>query len=245
MYIYSVKIHRLLSRKRKAPRPRKNESSGDLRQRIVETAWRQIAASGAATLSLRSIARELEITAPAIYNYFPDRDALVTTLIIEAYTSLGDTQLAARNAALPAGLAGQLEATGLAYRRWALEHPQRYQLIFGTPIPGYHAPLPEVQPFAARSLSVLAGVVEDLRRAGQLNAPAFPEVSEAYKASFEVWKTYGGDMEVLSLSVAVLIWARVHGIVSLEIAGNLPPYGPDGDSLYRYELQAIVRQFIQ
>lgn len=47
---------------------------------ILETAWRQIAESGAASLSLRAIARELGITAPAIYNYYPDRDALVTAL---------------------------------------------------------------------------------------------------------------------------------------------------------------------
>jgi hypothetical protein len=45
--------------------------------------------------------------------------------------------------------------------------------------------------------------------------------------------------------VAVLIWARVHGIVSLEISGNLPPFGADGNGLYMYELQWIARQFIR
>lgn len=43
----------------------------------------------------------------------------------------------------------------------------------------------------------------------------------------------------------MLIWSRVHGLVSLEIAGNLPPFGAGGDALYRYELESIRRQFIQ
>jgi hypothetical protein len=43
----------------------------------------------------------------------------------------------------------------------------------------------------------------------------------------------------------MVIWARVHGIVSLEIAGNLPPFGTSGDDLYLYELDAIEKQFIK
>jgi hypothetical protein len=60
-----------------------------------------------------------------------------------------------------------------------------------------------------------------------------------------MWKTYGGNFDLLSLSVAVLIWARVHGIVSLEIAGNLPPFGPNGDALYMYEMASLGKQFIK
>ena len=48
-----------------------------LGEQIKETAWKQIAEFGAPALSLRAIARELNISAPAIYNYFPDRDALI------------------------------------------------------------------------------------------------------------------------------------------------------------------------
>ncbi|MGE5774680.1 MAG: TetR/AcrR family transcriptional regulator, partial [Chloroflexota bacterium] len=124
-------------------RPVKKKQIPNLQQAIVETAWKQVAESGAPALSLRAIARELKITAPAIYNYFPDRDALVTALIIDAFTSFGDWQIAARDASPETNLKGRLEAIGLAYRDWALTFPQRYQLIFGTPIPGYTAPFEE------------------------------------------------------------------------------------------------------
>lgn len=226
-------------------RPVKKNQIPNLRELIKETAWKQIAQFGAPALSLRAIARELKITAPAIYNYFPDRDALVTALIIDAYTSFGDSQLEARDTIPAKELQGRLNAIGIAYRTWAHTYPQRYQLIFGTPIPGYEAPLMEVLPSAARSLSALVSVVEQLRTSKKLNVKSFPAVKEEYKEGFEAWKKYGGDADLLSLSVAMVIWSRVHGIVSLEIAGNLPPFGTSGDELYLYEMESISKQFIK
>ena len=226
-------------------RPTRKKQIKNLQEAIKETAWKQIAEFGAPALSLRAIARDLTITAPAIYNYFPDRDALVTALIIDAYKSFGDSQLEARDAVPSSNVLGRMKAIGMAYRTWAHTYPQRYQLIFGTPIPGYEGPLLEVLPSAARSLSALVSVVEQLRIAGKLNVKSFPEVKKEYKVSFETWKKYGGDVDMLSMSVAMLIWSRVHGIVSLEIANNLPPFGAAGDELYRFELDSIARQFVK
>jgi AcrR family transcriptional regulator len=226
-------------------RPIKKKQIPNLQEAIKEMAWRQITESGAPALSLRAIARELKITAPAIYNYFPDRDALVTALIIDAFTSFGDWQLEARDSVPEEDLLGRMNAIGLAYRDWAHAFPQRYQLIFGMPIPGYKGPMEKIFPSAARSLSALVSVVEGLRVAGKLKVDSFPKVRSDYKVSFEMWKTYGGNAEILSLSVAMLIWSRVHGIVSLEIQGNLPPFGPKGDALYRFELTSISQQFIK
>lgn len=226
-------------------RPIKKKQIPHLQEAIKDTAWKQIAEYGASALSLRAIARELKISAPAIYNYFPDRDALVTALIIDAFTSFGDWQLEARDSVPENDLSGRLKAIGLAYRDWAHAYPQRYQLIFGTPIPGYKGPVEKIFPASARSLSALVSVVEGLRMAGQLNIDSFPKVKSEYKVSFDMWKTYGGNADILSLSVAMIIWSRVHGIVSLEIQGNLPPFGPKGDALYRYELQSIYQQFVK
>jgi AcrR family transcriptional regulator len=226
-------------------RPIKKKQIPNLQDAIKETAWRQIAEYGAPALSLRAIARELKITAPAIYNYFPDRDALVTALIIDAYKSFGDSQLEARDAVPASKVVARMKAIGIAYRTWAHTYPQRYQLIFGTPIPGYEGPLLEILPSAARSLSALVSVVEQLRVTGKLNVRAFPQVKREYQASFETWKKYGGDVDMLSMSVAMVIWSRVHGIVSLEIANNLPPFGANGDELYLFELESIARQFIK
>lgn len=226
-------------------RPIKKKQIPNLQDAIKETAWQQIAEFGAPALSLRAIARELKITAPAIYNYFPDRDALVTALIIDAYTSFGDWQLEARDSVSSTDLHKKLEAIGLAYRSWAHTYPQRYQLIFGTPIPGYTTPVEQVLPSSARSISALFSVVEEFRRAGKLSLDTVPAVHEKYKAHYERWRTYAGDVQPVSIFVAMIIWARVHGIVSLEIQGNLPPFGKKGDSLYLFELNSISHLFIK
>lgn len=226
-------------------RPVKKKQIPNLQEAIKETAWKQIAEFGAPALSLRAIARELKITAPAIYNYFSDRDALVTTLIIDAFTSFGDSQLEARDSVPEEDLLGRFKAIGIAYRNWAHTHPQRYQLLFGTPIPGYEPPVEKVLPSSARSIMALFSVVESLRVAGKLSVDSFPEIKEEYKVHFDYWRSQIGELHPLSHFVAMIIWARVHGIVSLEIQGNLPPFGPNGDELYLYEIESIACQFIK
>jgi AcrR family transcriptional regulator len=226
------------------PRPKQAQKS-NLSEEIKATAWRLIALEGASSLSLRAIARELKITAPAIYNYYPRRDDLVTQLVVDAFTSFGDAQHAALASIDPQDHAGRLRQLGLAYRQWALDYPERYQLIFGAPIPGYLAPQELVMPAGARALSALVRVIEALRLAGRLHAPDFPPITPGYEPLVAVWKSYGGQADDLSLSVAILIWCRVHGLVSLEIGGSLPPFGEDGAALYRYELEWIGKQFVR
>ncbi len=226
-------------------RPNKKEQIPNLHEAIKERAWRLIAEFGAPALSLRAIARELSITAPAIYNYFPDRDALVTALTIDAFTSFGDVQLNARDSFPPAQLLERFRAIGLAYREWALSYPQRYQLIFGTPIPGYEQQHQEIMPSATRSISALVSVIEDFRVAGRLKSENFPGIPPEYEAQLSAINSCTGNYHSVSHGVALIVWSRVHGLVSLEIGGRLPPFGVGGDALYDYELQSIAKQFIK
>ena len=62
---------------------------------ITAEARRQIAEHGADGLSLRAVARALGMASSALYRYFPSRDELLTALIVEAYTALGDALEAA------------------------------------------------------------------------------------------------------------------------------------------------------
>ena len=226
-------------------RPVKKEQIPNLQEAIKETAWRLIAGFGAPALSLRAIARELNITAPAIYNYFPDRDALVTALTIDAFTSFGDVQLKARDTFASEQLLERFRAIGLAYRDWALSYPQRYQLIFGTPIPGYEQQHLEIIPSATRSISALISVIEDFRVAGRLKSENFPPIPPDYEELLSAMKSCTSNYNSLSHGVALIVWSRVHGLVSLEIGGRLPPFGVGGEALYHFELQSIAKQFIQ
>lgn len=226
-------------------RPKKLSSENlELPEAVRQAAWKQITEKGASALNLRAIARELNVTAPAIYNYFPRRDDLVTALINEAFTSFGDWQIAARDALPATDHAGRLKAIGLAYRRWAHAYPQRYQLIFGAPIPGYVPPMGKLKAASTHAISGLFSVVEGMRLAGVLNFESFQPVQTEYARVFEMWREHVGEVHPATHFAAMIIWSRVHGMVSLEIQGNLPPFGENGEALYLVEIEAVRRQFL-
>ncbi len=75
----------------------------ELTQEILAAAHEELAAGGAAGLSLRAVARRLEMVPSALYRYFPNRDALLTALIVDAYEAVGAAAGAADAAALSAG----------------------------------------------------------------------------------------------------------------------------------------------
>ena len=228
-----------------SPRPTLLEQHPNLEEAIKETAWAQISTNGAASLSLRAIARALNITAPAIYNYFSNRDALVTALIVDAFQSFGDAQINAI-ANVPEGEhANRLRALGLSYRQWAVTYPQRYQLIFGTPIPGYYAPQEITGPVAARGLTALVGVLDAAHRANKLKATSEAKMSPQLESMLRAWESSrapGVDLEVLF--TALVVWGRVHGFASLEIGNQLPPFITDAGEIYRRDVDILVSQLI-
>ena len=135
-----------------SPRPTREHAHEriDMITRIKAVAQQQMAEHGTAGLSLRGIAREMGITAPAIYNYFPRLDDLITALIVDAFTALADAIEAAESAVESEACGPKILASCLAYREWAIAHPVDFQLIYGNPIPGYVAPAEMTVPLARR-----------------------------------------------------------------------------------------------
>lgn len=226
-------------------RPTKKEQVHNLPETIKNTAWQQIAEKGAAALSLRAIARSLGITAPAIYNYFSRRDDLVTALIVDAFTSLGETQKEAINALPQDDLEGRLSALGMAYRAWAITYPQRYQLIFGTPIPNYEAPDEITVPAAVESLVPLVGTIQAIFRAHKLRVDPSAPMTPALKSMLETWSQETGGFDVEVLYTALVFWSRVHGLVSMEIGNQLPAFISDPGEVYRREIATLNIQYIE
>ena len=116
-------------------RPKRELQQTDLRQRIKAAGRGQMTEYGTAGLTLRAIARTLGITAPAIYNYFPRLEDLITALIVDAFTDLAEAMEAAEAAEPAARAFDKILALCLAYRQWAMNHPTDFQLIGGNPIP--------------------------------------------------------------------------------------------------------------
>jgi AcrR family transcriptional regulator len=107
---------------------------------IVRIGRRHLATEGAAALSLRAVARDLGVVSSAVYRYVASRDELLTLLVIAGYDELGDEVDAALAKVDPDDHRGRLVAIGTAVRTWAVREPAMYALLFGSPVPGYHAP---------------------------------------------------------------------------------------------------------
>lgn len=227
-----------------SPRPRNEVRRPDLLSEIKDIAWKQIAESGAATLSLRAVARELQIAAPSIYNYYPSRDELVTALIVDAYNSLADA-LAHSVENLPAEqFAERLFSLGWAYRQWAVTYSQRYLLIFGTPIPNYHAPDEITMPAAERAMVPLIEMIQAIFAAGRLRVDRFAPLTPRLEAMLKQWQAAAGDIHPEILYLAQIFWSRVHGLVMLEITHQIPSFFDDPAELFRRELNTILVQFL-
>jgi AcrR family transcriptional regulator len=194
---------------------------------ILAVAREHLAEEGAAALSLRSVARDLEMAPSALYRYFDGRDALLSALIMAAYESLAAEAERVADQAHEAGstdVERWLEVPRAA-RRWALERPHEWGLIFGTPVPGYEAPEDTVEPYA-RAAAALARPLMEAKSAGRVRPAASigtgsgAIADELRQALAPVAEGLSLDMPVPMVVRFVQAWATVVGIISLEIFGH-------------------------
>ncbi|NUT25928.1 MAG: TetR/AcrR family transcriptional regulator [Streptomyces sp.] len=207
----------------KTPRERYR---AQVRTEIKQRAWEQIATAGASALSLNAIAKQMGMSGPALYRYFSGRDELITELVRDAYRSLADTFRAASEAG------ADMAALAHALRGWALEDPQRYFLIYGTPVPGYHAP----DDTTAISSEIMATLL-DACAAQPLDGPATP--FDAHIEQHRDWAA-GHPAPPAVLHRALTFWTRLHGVLSLELAGQFTGMGFDPAQLFAAELDDLV-----
>ncbi len=214
------------------------------REEIKAHARQQMAEQGTAAVSLGAIARAMGMTTPGLYRYYPDRDALITALIVDGFDDLAAT-LHAADAAIPATqYADRLLAAVMAYRVWALQKPLDFQLVFGNPIPGYTAPLAVTAPAVRDAFTVLLGVMHQAYAAGALTP------SPAHRAMVETWAlpavdpatAYPFPLVPVVVYLAAVGWTRMHGIVTLELFHHIQPLVGAMDLFYRQEMLGFMRE---
>jgi AcrR family transcriptional regulator len=101
----------------------------ETRINILEAALRIVKEEGWQALSMRKIADVIEYTAPIIYEYFANKEAILLELTRKGFLMLSrDLQEAKEKHRLPAK---QLEAMWLAYWNFAFANKELYQVMFG------------------------------------------------------------------------------------------------------------------
>ncbi|MEV0365450.1 TetR/AcrR family transcriptional regulator [Nocardia fusca] len=204
---------------------------------IESIALRQMAEEGPGAISLRGIAREMGMTARAIYSYFPTRDDLITALIRGIGESLAESLRVAVDAVPENDPAGRLVAWGGALRTWALANPEGFRLFYGQPVPGYRPPEDGPVDRTARRVC---------RQLTRLVAAAGPPLSESNSWA-ELHPDYVAkvreDIPEVTPAVAALalrVWGRMHGLVSLEVDGHIHPVARDPAALHHAEMLDLV-----
>jgi AcrR family transcriptional regulator len=218
-----------------------------LRQATIEeiknTARRQIAEDGAANLSMGAIARAMGMTPPALYRYFDSRDALVDTLIVEAYDSLGEAMEASGAALTQKDFYGRFLAIACTYRRWAVEHPEDYALMFGV-AGSTESAVEQIARSMVRSLRVMAELLRSAYDAGSLVIPHEyveppPTVQEAL-----IWMQSSLQDEEISLGIlaaSFTTWLRAHALVWQELHGPLPAFLFSSGELFEMEIRVLAK----
>jgi AcrR family transcriptional regulator len=204
-----------------------------VRHEVKQAALDQLAQSGPAGVSVSAIGKQLGVSGPALYRYFASRDDLLTELVIDAYHDLADALRAAAGHEPDQEPRARFEALVRAYRSWALAQPHRYRLLFGSPLPGYDA---HAQRLVEASQAVMNLLLESLRELG--DHPATPP-GPPLASQLTAW-TQPHDLDPATALRAVLVWSRLHGFVTLEIAGNFASMGLDPDQLFEIQLATLT-----
>lgn len=203
---------------------------------IKEAALEQIAGDGASALSIRGIARAIGMSPAGLYRYYDGLDALITELITDAYNDLADAVDAASRR--DGTVRRRLRSTMLAYRQWCVDHPNRFLLIFGTPIPGYVAPEEGPTVVANRRIGeIFFGLAAAGVASGEITPPVGRRV-EPGEAAFASGVSAEFPPELVGTFLST--WAHFHGIVTLELLGQLDWIYPDAAAFFEREIDRML-----
>jgi AcrR family transcriptional regulator len=183
-----------------------------LRRVVLDAAIRLLVEGGLNALSMRRVAAEVGASTTVLYTLFGGKPGLIEALWIEGFDRLWQAEEEAEPADDPLR---RLATLGRAYRTHALANPDYYRVMFGGAIPGFK-PSEQALALSRRTRAVLVDAVRACIDAGVMQ-PNDPE------------------------RVATILWATVHGVVSLEIAGEIAE--PDAEPIFSDAMRAVVSGF--
>lgn len=200
-----------------------------------------LARDGAASLSLRAVARDLGVVSSAVYRYVASRDELLTLLVVDAYCELADAVDAAI-AATPADRVRRIHAGVAAMRAWARAEPTRWALLYGSPVPGYAAPAEQTTEPGTRTLLALLTLAVSANGSG-VDDPAPVRLTRSLRADLRAMAAQVGvPVSEDALADLLLWWSSVVGMISAEVFDQLgADTVTDTDALFGHHLTRLDR----
>jgi len=203
-------------------------------QEIIQTARRLLVEQGPDAVTLRAIAREMGMTAPALYRYFDSHEELLRHVVADIFTELASHVKAAIHD-VGVGTAGLDEAEVMVlkmaagcreFRAWTLGHVPEFSMIFGSPLPGLEV-VQEMRKDPTVDCGYQFGQVfldlfSDLYRRRPFRIPGDAEIDPALRDQLARYRELvHSDMPLGALQTFLRCWVLLYGTVSLEVFGHL------------------------
>ena len=219
---------------------------------IIQIARRLLVEQGSAAISLRAIAREMGMTAPALYRYFGSHEDLIQRVIADIFTELADyTEEAVASAATPVitgpaaatePMATNLLAASKAFRAWAIAHPAEFGLLFGSPLPGIE--MPHDHPLGECGMRfgrIFLRLFDDLWRMKPFAVQADDEIDPSLRSQLARYRDLAGtDLPLGVLQMFLRCWVLLYGTVSLEAFGHLKFALDDSEPMFELMLTDLA-----
>ncbi|NEA37405.1 TetR/AcrR family transcriptional regulator [Streptomyces sp. SID13031] len=191
---------------------------------IKAAARKLLVEGGASAVGLRAVARELGLSAPALYRYFGSHEDLISALIADLYDELTDALIELRDGDPEADLGGKLFLVAGGLRDWALAHPAEFGLLFGAPVPNPHADdhdLTAGHLAAMRFGAVFKDLVAQIYRQKPFPHPAEEQFGAELVAQLKQNSEFFDGMPAGAVYLSLTYWTRLYGLICMEVFGQL------------------------
>lgn len=190
---------------------------------IRQTARRLLVRNDVPSVSLRAIAREMGMTAPALYRYYPSLNHLIRALSADLFDEIRTYVTAFTNAHPEPDPCERLIAASRAFRRWSVEHPTEFALLFASPRhAGDFDPAEEATAAAIRLANVFGTLYRDIWHSAPFPVEPDDAIEPALRQQLEQYAAISGlGAPAGAIKIFLSCWIRVYGAVALEVFGHL------------------------
>ena len=211
-------------------------------QEIKETARRFLVEQGPDAVTLRAIAREMGMTAPALYRYFDSHEELLRNVIGDVFAEIaGDVRVAIQQVAAD-GMAAKFAASAREFRRWSLNHPREFALVFGSPLPGIDLNHTDIADKSGQEfMGVFLALYLELWQKQPFAVPAPDTIDPVLRAQLESFRdSVGAPLPAGAILSFAYCWVRLYGMVSMEVYGHLSWVLDDAEPMFEMMLREIM-----
>jgi AcrR family transcriptional regulator len=212
---------------------------------IKQAARKLLVTEGPAAVSLRAIARDMGMTAAALYRYFPSLEALFGGLCTDYFDEVRQHLEAVRDAMDPSDPAAQLYEVCREFRRWSVGHPAEFALMFGSPLPGMEQAASGDPKHAAgvRFANVFGQLFAAVWQSRGFAVPAEEEIPAELRAQLEEYLAQTGvPIPIGAAQLFLSCWIRLYGLVALEVFGHLHFALSDAEPMFETELASLAKE---